>query len=187
MGKKFWANIILCVFIGSVAGVVLANIPSALTPKGLLVSDPEPSPEAAPLMDKVLLADYALSEDPGHMVKGEFVVNNTSDKDIKNIDVLCEFFDEANNYLDREEWLLAGEVPAGKAMRHSSVARRFVNTASQGMKCRIVDFELVTPPAFALHRVEGGHGGHGGHAAAEGHGEGHGKGHGEGHEAAAHH
>ena len=178
MGKKFWANIFLCLFIGGVASVVLANIPGALTPRGLLVSDPEPSVEAAPLMDKVRLADYALSENPGHMVKGEFVVNNGSDRDIKNIDVLCEFFDASGNYLDREQWLLAGEVPAGKAMRHSSVARRFVNTSSQSMKCRIVDFQLVTPPVFALHRVEGGHGGHG---EGEGHGEGHGAAHGEGH------
>ena len=88
MGKKFWAKIILCVFIGGVASVVLARIPSALTPKGVLVSDPEPSAEAAPLMNKVRLADYSLSEDPGHMVKGEFVVNNSSEKDIENVDVL---------------------------------------------------------------------------------------------------
>jgi hypothetical protein len=186
MGKKFWAKIILCVFIGTMASVVLANIPSALTPKGLLVSDPEPSPEAAPLMDKVQLADYALSEDPGQMVKGDFVVNNASDKDIKNVEVLCEFFDASGKYLDREQWLLSGKVPAGKAMRHSSVARRFVNTTSKSMKCRIVDFQIDTPPMFVLHRVEGGHGGHGGgHGAAAAHGEGHGAGHGEA--APAHH
>ena len=50
MGKKFWANIILCVFIGGVASVVLANINSALKPKGLLATDPEPSSDAAALM-----------------------------------------------------------------------------------------------------------------------------------------
>ena len=165
MGKKFWANIILCVFIGGVASAVLANINSALTPKGLLVTDPQPSPEAAPLIDKVILADYNLAEDPGHVVKSEFIIENTSDQEIKNIDVLCEFFDGADKYLDREQWLLSGSVPAGKTVRHASVARRFVHTGSQGMKCRIVDFEVAQPSFFALHRVEGGHAA----AASEGH------------------
>jgi hypothetical protein len=184
MGKKFWANVILCVFIGGVLSVVLTNISSALTPKGLLVSDPEPSPEAAALMSKVVLADYSLSEDPGHMVKGEFVVNNGSGVDVKNIDVLCEFFDKNGTYLDREQWLLSGQVPAGKAMRHSSIARRFVNTATQSTKCRIIDFQVASAPFFELHRVEGGHGGH---AAVKGHGNSHGEGHAAEKEPAHHH
>jgi len=175
MGKKFWANVILCVFIGGVASVVLANINSALTPKGLLVSDPEPSSEAAPLIDKVVLADYKLAEGPGHVVKGEFFVRNTSDEEIMNIDVLCEFFDGADKYLDREQWLLSGRIPAGKSMRHASAARRFVHTNSQSMKCRIIDFEIAQASFFELHRVEGGHG----EAGAGGHGEAaHGGGHG---------
>ena len=165
MGKKFWANIILCVFIGGVASVVLANINSALKPKGLLATDPEPSVDAAALMDKVILADYNLVENPGHMVDGEFFVRNISDNEIKNVDVLCEFFDGDRKYLDQEQWLLSDSVPAGKTIRHASVARRFVHTGSRGMQCRIVDFEVVQPSFFELHRVEGGHG----DAGAEGH------------------
>lgn len=165
MGKKFWANIILCVFIGGVASVVLANINSALNPKGFLAADPEPSTDAAALMDKVILADYKLAENPGHMVNGEFFVRNTSDHEIKNVDVMCEFFDDDRKYLDREQWLLSVSVPAGKSIHHASVARRFVHTGSRGTQCRIVDFDVVQPSFFELHRVEGGHG----NAGAEGH------------------
>lgn len=156
MGKKFWANVILCVFIGCVASVVLANI--HLTPKGMQVTDPEPSSEAATLMNRVTLADFKLARGAEHVVMGEFTVSNLSDKEIKNIDVLCEFFDGAGKYLDREQWLLSGRVPAGKIMRHSSAARRFVHTGSQKTQCRIVDFEVARAPFFELHRVEGGHG-----------------------------
>lgn len=156
MGKKFWANVILCVFIGGVASVVLANI--HLTPKGMQVTDPEPSSEAALLMDKVTLADYKLAKGAEHMVMGEFTVSNISDKEIKNIDVLCEFYDGAGKYLDREQWLLSGRIPAGKIMHHSSAARRFINTGSQNIQCRIVDFEVARASFFELHRVEGGHG-----------------------------
>ena len=170
MGKKFWANVILCVFIGVLASVVLANI--HLTPKGMQVTDPEPSSEAAPLMDKVTLADFKLAKGAEHVVMGEFTVSNISDKEIKNIDVLCEFFDGAGKYLDREQWLLAGRVPAGKTLHHSSAARRFVHTRSQKTECRIVDFEVARAPFFELHRVEGGHGtgGHGEAAPTDGHG-----------------
>ena len=158
MGKKFWANIFLCVFIGIVLSLVLANIGSALTPKGVLAPDFKPSAEAAALLDKVVLADYTLSEDPGRMVSSEFIVTNTSGKDIKNVDILCEFFDGTGKYLDREEWLLSGTVPDGKTMRHNSAARRYVNTSSKNMKCNIVNFQVASAPFFQLHRVEGGHG-----------------------------
>jgi hypothetical protein len=108
-------------------------------------------------MDKVTLADFKLAKGAEHVVMGEFTVSNISDKEIKNIDVLCEFFDGAGKYLDREQWLLAARVPAGKTLHHSSAARRFVHTGSQKIECRIVDFEVPQAPFFELHRVEGGH------------------------------
>ncbi len=158
MGKKFWANIFICVFIGVVLSLVLANIGSALTPKGVWAPDFEPSAEALPLMDKVVLSEYTLSEAPGQMVSGEFIVTNTSGQDVKNVDILCEFFDVSGKYLDQEQWLLAGTVPNGKTMSHKSVTRRFVNTGSKNMKCGITNFQVAGAPFFQLHRVEGGHG-----------------------------
>ena len=172
MGKKFWANIFLCVFIGVVLSLVLANIGSALTPKGVLAPNFEPSAEAKPLLDKVVLSDYNLSEAPGQMVSGEFIVTNTSGQDVKNVDVLCEFFDGDGKYLDREQWLLSGTVPNEKTMSHKSVARRFVNTGFKNMKCNIVNFQIAATPFFQLHRVEGGHGeapADGGHGEAPAH------------------
>ncbi len=158
MGKKFWANIFLCVFIGIVLSLALANIGSALTAKGVLAPDFEPSAEAAALIEQVILSDYTLSETSDRMVSGKFIVTNTSGQDVKNVDVLCEFFDGAGKYLDREQWLLSGTVPTGKTMSHSSEARRFVNTGSKNMKCGIVNFQVAKVPFFQLHRVEGGHG-----------------------------
>jgi len=157
MRIRFWANVGLCVLLG--LGVVfgISRFSSALTPKGLLVSEPEPSPEAAALMDKVRLLDYNLSEQPGHMVRADFVVRNTSDRDVKNIEVLCEFFDGQHNYVDRKLWLLSGRVPAGKTMQHQSVSKRYINSRTAALQCRLTDFALVSEPAFVLHREEGGH------------------------------
>jgi hypothetical protein len=173
-GKKFWANIIVCVVLAGGASLVLAN--ASLTPKGLQILQIKPSAETAALMDKVVLADYRLGAGAEQQVMGEFVVNNTSDKEVKNITVACEFFDKDGKYLDREQWLLSGTIPVGKAMRHVSATRRYVNTSSKSLKCAVTDFTVAKAPFFQLHRVTGGHGG-GGHAAAAhaGHDAGHGE------------
>lgn len=171
MGSRFWANVALCVVLGILAVLGLTRLSSALTPKGLLATEPEPSPEVAALMRKVRLVDYRLSERPGHMVRAAFYVQNESDRDIKNISILCEFFDRNGRYVDRKLWLLADTVPAGKSDRHTMEQRRFVNTRANGLRCRLADFQVVEPPWFRVHRVEEGHGGE--HAALQesGHGE----------------
>ncbi len=172
MGSKFWANVALCVFLGIIVVLGLSRLSSALTPKGLFVEEPKPSPEAAALMDKVKLVDYRLSEKPGQVVTAEFYVQNTSDRDIRDLNVLCEFYDHNGRYVDRKLWLLAHTLPAGQADRYTSVERRFVNTRATGLRCRLADFRLVKPPFFQLHRAgEGGTGEEHGAAGAGGHGE----------------
>ena len=108
-----------------------------------MVFDPVLS-EAAVFKDKVLFSAYNLSEDAGHVVKGEFLITNTSGEDILNVNVMCEFYDGQGKHPDREQWLLGDRIPAGQSISHASAERRFVNTASEGMKCRIVDFEVAT-------------------------------------------
>ncbi len=167
MGSKFWANVALCVVLGIVVVLGLSRLGSALTPKGLFVEDPRPSAEAASLMPEVKLLDYSLSEKPGQMVKARFTVQNGSDRDIRDLDILCEFYDRTGKYVDRKHWLLADIVPAGSSDSHSWLDRRFVNTRAGGVRCRIADFRVVGEPFFKLHRAEGGHGEEHGAAAAE--------------------
>ncbi len=167
MGKKFWANVTLSVVLGGLFAVAVTSVSSALTPKGLFITEPKPSTEVATLLPKIKLVNYNLSEDPNRMVRAEFIVKNSSEQDIKNLKVLCEFYDPSGNYLDRKTWLLSGKVPAGKTMQHNSDSERYVHSRSSGLKCNLTDFELAKRPSFVLHRVEGGHG-----AAAEGAGHG---------------
>ena len=177
MRARFWANVGLCVLLGVLVVFGITRFSSALTPKGLFVTDPQPDPETAALLDKVRLVDYNLSEQENHMVQAAFVVSNTGQRDVKNLEVVCEFFDPEQRFVDRKTWLLSGRVPAGKTMQHTSVSRRFVHTRAANIQCRLVDLALVEEPGFVLHRVESahhgdgetphaapGHGGHGGHA-----------------------
>ncbi|WP_456387320.1 hypothetical protein [Desulfolithobacter sp.] len=157
MNKQFWANFALCVVLLLLVLTGVTRISSALTPRGVFVSDPEPSPEAALFMDKVTLVDYNLGEEQPNIVSAEFVLGNASEHEVRNIEILCEFFDKSGRYLDREPFLLSGILPAGKTMGHVSMTSRYVNSRAESLSCRLVDFELVTEPFFSLHRHGGGH------------------------------
>jgi hypothetical protein len=116
--------------------------------------------------------DYRLSEDENKIVQAGFVVSNSSEQDVKNLNVQCEFFDADGKFLDRKTWLLQGPVPAGKVMKQQTLSRRFVNSHAKGMECKLVNFALVEAPDFVLHRVIGGHGASAadtGHGAPAGH------------------
>jgi hypothetical protein len=168
MGKKFWANLALCVILGGLASLTLTNISSALTPKGLFVNERKPSLEVTALLPDVQLVNYHLSEKNDRMVQADFLVRNNSDQDVKNIKVRCEFYGFHGKYFDRKIWLLSGQVSAGEIMRHNSLSKRFVHSLTSNYHCELVDFSFDFPPFFVLHRGERGDGGH--HGFVPGHG-----------------
>jgi len=169
MTKEFWANLALCVFLGLLAIFRVTKISSALTPKGLLVGEPQPSAEAAALLPQVVLTKYQVGEGPDRVVEADFYVQNSSGQDVKNIRVLCEFYDQKDNYMDRKWWILNEVVPFGQEVKISSAAKRYINTNSHSLDCRITDLQPVEEPFFALHRAAAtGHGGGEGHGGDEG-------------------
>ncbi|MHB8790408.1 MAG: hypothetical protein ACYDBT_11060 [Desulfobulbaceae bacterium] len=170
MSKQFWANLAVSLVLGSLAIFAAANFSSALSPKGLLAGEPQPSAEAAPLLPQVILARYQVGESLDRVVEADFYIQNGSDKDVKNIEVFCEFFDEQGGYVDRKKWTLPETVPAGQAVRLNQAAHRFVSTRARALNCRIADFQLVKEPFFTLARVAvAGHGAGGGEAQQSGH------------------
>ncbi|HER63096.1 MAG TPA: hypothetical protein ENO11_03870 [Desulfobacteraceae bacterium] len=159
MTRQYWANLTLCILLGTLAIFSITRVGSILTPKGLFVSEPEPSPEAENILQDVLLAKYQITEGPNNMVEADFLIQNNSDHGVKNIIVLCEFFDENGLYMDRDIWKLAETIPAMHEVQLSSLSRRFVNTGAQALKCSITDLQLAGKPFFTLERhVAGGHG-----------------------------
>ena len=174
MTRQYWANLALCIVLGALVIFAITRASSALTPKGLFMGDSQPSPEVQKMMQEVVLTKYQLSESQKNMVEADFYVQNKSAQAVKNIKVLCEFFDDNGQYKDRKIWLLAEKVPSMHSLKISSVSRRFVNTSAQALNCSITDFQVVKPPAFALERHAGG--GHGEPSDSD-HGEKHSSGH----------
>jgi len=174
MGKDFWANLILCLVLGSILIFAVTKIGSALTPKGLLVGEAQPSAEAASLLKDVVITQYSIIQDRNHKVAADFYIRNNSAQDVKNVHVLCDFFDRQGKYLDREQWILTQTFPSGEEHEAASILASFVNMKDRS-KCRITDLELAKDPIFKLHRATGGHG-HG-ESGETGHADSHGGGH----------
>ncbi|NIA05695.1 MAG: hypothetical protein GWP11_06985 [Proteobacteria bacterium] len=154
----YWAKVVLCIILGLLLTFAITRLSSALTPQGLLASDPTPSAEAVPLLPKVVLAGYHIGEDQNHMVKAVFYLQNNSDKDVKDVNILCKFYNGKGSFTDRKLWTVSGTIPAGKGLKHTDLSRIFVNTRSRVLSCRITDLKVVRPPFFVLHRAAAGHG-----------------------------
>lgn len=160
MTKQFWANLALCTILAIVAIFFVIRAGSALTPKGLFVDEPEPSAEAAALLDKVELVQYEILKDPEKMVEASFFVQNDSDQDIDDITIVCDFYDkedvESAEFRDRKIWKFAQAVPAGSHGELTSVAKRFIHSDAKAYDCSIADFEVVSESFFTLERHAGG-------------------------------
>ncbi len=167
MNKQFLANTALCVVLGGLVLIGVVNISSAVTTKGLMAKESEPSALMKELGDKVVLDKYLAGEEAGRIVKGNFYVTNHSDQDVKNLDVRCDFFGEKGNYLDQELWLLPAVTPAGKTKEYKTSSKRYIHTKAMAIRCKIVDLQLAKASFYTLQRSAAGEG-HG--TAAEGHG-----------------
>lgn len=166
MSREYWANLILCIILAVLAIIAFSRIGTFLTPKGLFISDPEPSPDAASLVPEVRLLQYSLVEGDSRQVKAEFYIRNQSERDVKNVTVLCEFFDDKGKYLDRQKWLLYHTFPKKSEEKFISVTDRYINVSGP-VECMVADLQPVEEPFFKLHRSAGGHGE--AHAESSGH------------------
>ncbi len=168
MTRQYWANLALCILLGSLAIFSITQIGSALAPKGLFVSDHKPSHGTEGSNENVVLTRYQVGENGKNIVEADFHIENKLEKNIKNVRILCEFYDNKGRYRDRQKWILPETIPAMDDMRISSVSKRYVNTGARALSCSIIDYQLVKKPIVALERHVG-----------EGHGEASGATHGD--------
>lgn len=165
MNGKGLANLLLGILIVVLVIVGLANLSSALTPRGLFVN--ELSPDAA---GKLELTDYKVASDEANkMVSANFQVSNRGEVDAQGIEVSCEFFSGQGRYLDRKTWLLAGILGAGASTDDTQHDRRFIHTEARAINCQISAWKPVAKPLFSVERHAAA--GHGAEAAGGGHGE----------------
>ena len=153
MTGKYMANLALCLVLGALVIFSVTQVGSALTPKGLFMSELEPSHQAEKMKQDVVLTKYQIVKTvKNNMVEADFYIINDSDHDINNISVSCDFFDENREFRDRKVWKLAEIIPGQNQKRITSVSRRYMNTNVKNSACLITDFQLVKSSFFTLDR-----------------------------------
>lgn len=175
MTREYWANLILCGFLTVLVIFAVSRMGSVLTPKGLFIGTPEPSKEVAPLLKDITLTQFSFVQGEDHEVTADFYVRNNSSATVKNLNIMCEFYDENGSYLKREKWILYHSFPGGREVKFTSVSQRFIKVEGP-VECQITDLQTAEEPFFKLHRpAAGGHGAE--QSGAKGHQESHGSSH----------
>lgn len=160
MSRKYMANLALCIVLGGLVIFSVTQVGSALTPKGLFVSELELSHQAEKMKQDVVLTKYQIVKTvKNNMVEADFYIRNDSVHDINNVSVSCDFFDENRKFRDRMVWKSAETIPGQNLVKITSVSRRYMNTNVKNSACLITDFQLVKNSFFTLDRhTEEGHG-----------------------------
>lgn len=168
MKKETFANWALCAVLGALAILALTRAGSALTPQGLLASDPAPSHEAQQMLREVKLVRPEIVIEAHNMVTASFYIQNNSAHAVKNIDVMCDFEDRHKRFLGRKFWKLNETLQPGQGEAISASAKMYLNKNVQKSKCSITDFRIEKEPFFTLdRRAAANHGA----SAEEGYGE----------------
>lgn len=114
-------------------------------------------------LDTVILArsEVAVQED-GHLAHAAFAIENNSNHDIKNIEIICTLMDNAGAEQGRDKWVIYDTIKSHARGIFPSTTKRYVSNRASASQCQIVDMERAQAPLIAIHRGNGADSGHGG-------------------------
>jgi len=163
MDSKFLGKLVIST--GILGLVMFAYTIFSTTPDltSLLLPPVHPSATAEKLQDTVMLAGFELEvQEQGNVARGAFAIDNNSDHDIKNIEILCTLLDDAGAEQGRDKWVIYATLKAHSKAVFSHTKKMYVSTRASSSQCRIIDMKKVTAPLLALHQEDANdHGSHG--------------------------
>lgn len=166
MDSKFGAKIAISAVILGLAMFVFNTFSTTPDVSKILLPPVQPSATARELLDTVVLTRSEIAvQEKGHLARAAFAIENSSDQDIKNIEILCTLFDAAGAEQGRDKWVIYNTVKAHSNGVFSHTTKMYVTNKASSSQCQIVDMERVTSPLIAIHR--GAAKGPGGHQEAE--------------------
>ncbi|MCX5869715.1 MAG: hypothetical protein NTY00_03555 [Deltaproteobacteria bacterium] len=128
----------------------------------ILLPPVQVSATAQELLDTVILArsEVAVQEE-GHLAHAAFAIDNNSNHDIKNIEILCTLLDNAGIEQGRDKWVIYDTIKAHANGIFSSTSKKYVSNRASASQCQIVDMKRAQSPLIAIHRGSGADSGHG--------------------------
>lgn len=152
MNGKFWGKIAISAVILGLA-MFAFNIFSTTPITKILLPPVEASATAQELKDTVILARSEIAvQETGHLSRAAFAIDNRSNHNIKNIEIICTVMDNAGGEQGRDKWVIYDTVKAHANGVFSYTSKMYVSDKATASQCRIVDLEIAKSPLIAIHR-----------------------------------
>ncbi len=162
MDAKFWGKVALSTVVLGLVIFVFQTFSTTPDLTELLLPPVQPSATAQELQADVVLRGFEIEVPAtGHIARAAFAINNQSEHDLKNIEIVCTLLDAGGNELGRDKWVIYNTLKAQTDKVFSHTTKMYISDRAASSQCRIVDMKKVTAPLIAIHRGETtGHGGH---------------------------
>ena len=168
MNSKFWGKIGISTLIFGLFVLAFNTFNKSPDMTALLLPPVQASVTAQKLLDTVILAHSEVAvQEKGHLARAAFAIDNGSNHDIKNIEILCTLMDNAGTEQGREEWVIYDTIKAHANGIFSSTSKKYVSNRASASQCQIVDMERAQSPLIAIHRGSAAGSGHGGGQGAQ--------------------
>lgn len=155
MNGNFLGKIAISIVIFSIAIFTIKTFNSSTNISQLLLPPIKVSATAQELLDSVTLSHSEVAvQEKGHLTRASFAIDNNSNRDIKNIEIICTLMDNAGNEQGRDKWVLYDTIKAQTNGVVVHTSKMFVSDRASVSQCQIVDLEIATAPLIAVHRKD---------------------------------
>jgi len=163
MDSKFLGKIAISTVILGLAMFAFNTFNTAPDLTSILLPPVHSSATAQKLQDSVVLAGFEIEvPENGNVARAAFAIDNSSDHDIKNIEILCTLLDATGAEQGRNKWVIYATLKAHTKGVFSHTKKMYVSNRASSSQCLIIDMKEVTAPLIALHRGDAnGRGSHG--------------------------
>lgn len=153
MDSKFWGKITISTVILGLAILAFKTLTTTSDATELLLPPIQSSATAEKLQDTVLLSRFEVAvQEKGHLARAAFAIDNSSNHDIKNVEILCTLLDNAGNEQGRDKWVIYDTIKAHANGIFSYTSKMYVSNRATASQCQILDMEIATAPLIAVHR-----------------------------------
>jgi|FLOH01.1.fsa_nt_gi hypothetical protein len=158
MNGKFWGNVAICTVILGLGMVAVSKISASTGVMELLVPPVQLSQFMQDNQDKIQLGGVRIRvRQSENLVDAVFAVDNTSDQDIRGLEILCSFYDAEGASQGRNKWTTHDTVSAGNRGVFSFTTEQYLNQAVVSSDCQITRAEMARAPLITVHRGVVGH------------------------------
>ncbi len=162
MKRKFWSKIGVSTLIFGLFVLAFNIFNKSPDMTTLLLPPVQTSVTAQELLDTVILVHFEVAvQEKEHLAHAAFSIDNNSNHNIKNIEILCTLMDNAGTEQGREKWVIYDTIKAHANGIFSSTSKKYVSNRASASQCQIVDMDRAQSPFIAIHRGSPAGSGHG--------------------------